>query len=302
MPDNSPVAHRDRKRLQKKLQDGVVVACTTLMHPPARFGKRPRSVGLIELNDGTRIVAPLVAPVGIGTHVRSRMRLSTVNEEGLRIYDVAYEALATKPVETSHFPGYILALSGPSGVGKSTVSKLLLRMLSEYVESVPILTTKPRQAAEDGEERHVSKRVFTDLRSKGELVAMTHAADDAEEWYGYRAADISRIWKAGKLPVVVTETHLLQELSSHYGRRAILSCGLLPPGRSKRTMLSHLVRRLRQRGHASEELIRSLLKNAEKDIAFLKDRKDLFDRILVNDNLETVVATLRDDVSGLKRS
>jgi guanylate kinase len=129
---------------------------------------------------------------------------------------------------------------------------------------------------------------------------MTHDPEASnEEWYGYRASDIAKIWKKNKLPVIVTEMHLLQELASHYGRRSILSFGLLPPGRSKRTMLSHLLRRLRQRGHDSEEFIRALLKEAERDLQFLAERKDLFDRILVNDNLETVVATLRDHVQNL---
>lgn len=301
MPDTSPVAHRAQKLRQRKLREGVVYACTTLTHPPARFGKNVRTVGCIELDDGSHVLAALSEPLPIGTHVRPRMRLSTVNREGLRLYDVTYEPLVpvTAPIP-SNFPGYILALTGPSGVGKTTVSAVLMRMFSEYVERVPIVTTRERRPENDGEERYVSKRVFSELRRKGELIAMTHIpASTDERWYGYRATDIARIWKKGKLPVVVTEVHLLQELSNHYGRRSILSFGLLPPGKSKRTMLSHLLRRLRQRGHDSEECMRDRLRNAEEDIAFFSRRKDLFDRILVNEKVETVVEHLRHDVPGL---
>jgi len=302
MTHTSPVLHRAAKRLQRKLQDGVVLTSTTLMHPPAEFGPQPRHIGLVQLDDGSKVLAGLSAPLEIGTRVHPRMRLAAVNDEGLRRYDVAYEPIALKPAEAP-FPGYILALTGPSGVGKSTVSNLLVNMVSSYAEKVPILTTRERRKGDDGEYRYVSKKVFTDLVQKGELVAMTHIPSETEErWYGYRASDIEKIWKRGKIPVVVTEMHLLVGLANRYGRRSILSFGLLPPGRSKRTRLSHLLRRLRHRGRETEDAIRDRLKNAEKDLDFFRQRSDLFDRILVNEDLDTVLKKLTKHVEGLSEA
>jgi guanylate kinase len=302
MPDSSPVHHRAQRPRAAKLQDGVVVSCTVLRHPPSRFGPHPRAVGLVELQDGSRVMAALTEQLPIGTTVRPRMRLSSVNAEGLRLYDVTYEpaVVVREPVA---FPGYILALTGPSGVGKSTVSAVMMRMFADYVERVPILTTRERRDGDDGEYRYVSKRVFTELREKGEIVSMTHIPSSTEErWYGYRKSDIERIWKKGKLPVVITEMHLLQELAQHYGRRSILSFGLLPPGRSKRAMLSALLHRMRLRGRESEDKIQDRLKNAERDLAFFTRRADLFDRLLVNENIDTVIETLRGHIPGLSNS
>lgn len=191
----------------------------------------------------------------------------------------------------STFPGYIIALTGPSGVGKSTISRLLQSVFAEHIALVPILTTRGPKDGDSGEYEYISLQEFQDLQRAGKLVASTNIASQSEErWYGYRGDDIQAIRGRGMLPVVITEMHLLQGLSDHYGRRAILSFGLLPPGRSKRMMLSALLHRLRARGRETEEQIADRLENAKTDLRFFEERKDLFNHLLVNDNLQTVLA------------
>jgi guanylate kinase len=304
MHSTSPIAARAQAARAQKMQDGVIVSFTTLAHPPAAFGPFPRTIGLVALEDGTSVMAPLsVKTPSIGMRVRPRMRLSTVTPEQLRIYDVTYEEVVGKAALKTANPGYILALTGPSGVGKTTVSRMLIRMFSEYVTPVPILTTRGRKTGDQGEYRYVTKESFTKLQKNGELVSWAHLASQSEErWYGYRRSDIEKIWKAGKLPVVITEMHLLQGLANHYGRRSILSFGLLPPGRSKRMRLSHLLHRLRERGRETEESIRARLKNAEKDLEFFRDRKDLFDQILVNKDVHAVVKMLQKYIPGISEA
>lgn len=302
LPTPSITARAGAKR-SKKMQSGIIVSWTVLHHSPAGFGHGPRAIGLVRLDDGSQVLAPLLMPQpSIGMQVIPRMRLSAVTKEKLRIYDVAYEkAIPVQNIqEEAEFPGYILALTGPSGVGKTTVSKMLLSMFEEYVLSVPIVTTRERRKGDDGEYQHVSKRVFTDLHKNGELVAWTHIPSSGEDrWYGYRGADIQAIWEKGKLPIVITEMHLLQGLANHFGRRSILSCGLLPPGNSTRKKLSTLLHRLRERGRETEQHIKARLKNAKEDLEFFSKRKDLFDHLLVNDDIDVVIDTLRKRVPGL---
>ncbi|MBI3331976.1 OB-fold domain-containing protein [Candidatus Peregrinibacteria bacterium] len=307
MRDSSPIIHRAQKKRSDKLQSGTIVSFTMLRNPPSQFGKSPRPIGLIELEDGSNVLATLVGSnFQIGQTVRPRMRLSYVNEEKLRIYEVAYETVM--PARISYprekaFPGYILALTGPSGVGKTTVSRILAKGFGGSLTSVPIVTTRAPKSGDEGEYLHMTTKEFENMRAKGAIIAVTHIPSATEErWYGYRAADIEAIWKAGKLPVVITEMHLLQGLATHFGRRSILSFGLLPPGKSKRTMLSHLLHRLRTRGRDTEEHIKDRLKNAEADIAFFKERKDLFDHLLVNEDLEKVISTLKERVPGLSEA
>ena len=300
MNSSAPIVQRAQKRERDKFLPGVVVSFTTLSHPPARFGHRPRMVGLIELENGRRVLAPLVADAPhIGQGVRPRMRLSHVTHEGLRVYEVAYDAAAATAIQEA-YSRYIVAFTGPSGVGKSTIAKMLAHACSDYAAKVPILTTRAPKPGDDGEYVYTNAAEFDRLKGMGEIVAMTEIPSSSEERrYGYRAADIEAIWAAGKIPVVVTEIELLQGLARHYGRRAVLSFGLLPPGKSKRARLSQLLHRLRSRGRESEEHIRDRLKNAERDLAFFGERKDLFDHMVVNEDLSALVASLKKKVPGL---
>lgn len=275
---------------------GSVVSVTTIQHPPAGFPQAPRTIGLIALDDGSQIVGTLNAEAAIGDRVHPRVKLMQVNTQGLRIYDVTYEAMQSvlQPSDPFTFSGYIIALTGPSGVGKSTISRILSKALFDYVSPVPIVTTREPKDGDDTEYVYVRREEFQSMRDRGEIAACTRIPSTTEDrWYGYRSSDIHAIWSAEKIPIVVTEMHLLQGLARTFGRRSILSCGLLPPGMSRRAMLSHLLHRLRTRGRDSEQSIADRVRNARSDLDFFDHRKELFDHLLVNDNIDNVVDTLK---------
>jgi len=278
------------------MQEGTIVSFTTIHHPPEGFPAGPRIIGLIELHDGTKVTGQLMSSdsslIKIGQTVLPKMRLSAVNAQGLRLYDIAYEVSALHPVKTQ-FPGYIVALTGPSGVGKTTISLVLSTTIGKDVERVPIVTTREAKVGDEDEYRHISTEDFAHLKKENLLATSVSIPSSTEKrWYGYRTSDIEAIWAKGKIPMVITEMNLLQGLSSHFGRRSILSFGLLPPGKSKRQMLSTLLHRLRDRGRDTEKQIEDRLKNAEADLQFFTDRKELFDHLIVNDQLETVIEHL----------
>lgn len=306
-PPTPPIIARRNRTLARKMQEGVILSHTTI-----RTGNNSQTIALIELTDGSRVLSPLSAlrsPLAahlIGQSVSPRLRLQSVNDNGLRAYDVTYDIAVHKKAPTfeeSVFPRYILAFTGPSGVGKSTVSTVLATLCSHYVERVPILTTRKPKKGDDGEYVYVTRTTFETFQRQNALAASADIPSTMEKrCYGYRTADFEEIWNKGKIPVVVTEMHLLQGLAATFGRRAILSCGLLPPGTSRRAMLSALLFRLRSRGRDTERQIRERLKNAVADLTFFTKRKDLFDHLIVNEKIEHVIEKLKPHIPGIKEA
>nr|VFK00977.1 MAG: Guanylate kinase [Candidatus Kentron sp. H]VFK01038.1 MAG: Guanylate kinase [Candidatus Kentron sp. H]VFK04919.1 MAG: Guanylate kinase [Candidatus Kentron sp. H] len=201
---------------------------------------------------------------------------------------------------SSTSPGYIIALTGPSGIGKTTISQLLIAAVSDYTEKPPIVTTRVPKEHDGDEYCYVSAEQFRKLKETGALAAQTKLPPPRERrWYGYRTDDLEAVRQKGKIPVVITEIHLLEGLVAYYGRRLIFSCGLLPPGKNRHDMYSVLLHRLRARGRDSEESIQGRIENAEHDLAFFTERRDLFDCLFVNESVDSIVSVLEARVLRL---
>ena len=297
--DRIPALHRHQKALESApLESGTIVSFVTVRHPPAGFGTEPYVVALLKLASGRKVMAQLtrsgVAPE-IGAAVIPHLRRIRTLKNGLHMNDLKYEVLAKKTEPLFTVTSYVLAVSGPSGVGKTTITHALLSLFTSYAEQVPIYTTRPAKKGDTEPYVHVEKAVFEAMIKSGEIISSTHMPSKTElRYYGYRRKDIEAIWSRNKLPIVVTEIHLLAGLVQTLGRRAVLSCGLLPPGRSRRTMLSALLHRLRSRGRDTEEQIEERLKVAEADLKAFDEHAHLFDHMLVNDEVGTCAESIRE--------
>lgn len=300
--DRVPALHRHVQKIGRMpVRGGTIESFTTVRHPPAGFGTEPYIVALIRHDDGTKSLAQLTresAPPSIGARVMPRMRRIRTMENGLHVNDFKYDVVVTKNEPLFTVTSYVLAVSGPSGVGKTTIARSLLSLFSSLAEQVPIVTTREARKNDTEPYIHVKKEEFDAMVRSGEIISHTHMPSRSElRYYGYRRRDIEAIWKRDKLPIVVTEIHLLKGLVEALGRRAVLSCGLLPPGKSKRTMLSVLLHRLRTRGSHTEEQIQDRLKVAEADLKAFDEHKHLFDHLLVNDEVQVCVETIRELVA-----
>ena len=153
--------------------------------------------------------------------------------------------------------GRLFVISGPAGVGKSEIVKLLLRKHPDVALSVSCTTRAPRP----GEVNGVSYHFVTDERFD-ELVAQ----DAFYEWahvhqnrYGTLKSVVREELDAGRdLVLEIDVQGCLQAMAQDDTVTGIFVC---PPSRE------NLEARLRHRGTESEESIRVRLNNVAKECA-----------------------------------
>lgn len=153
--------------------------------------------------------------------------------------------------------GRLFVISGPAGVGKSEIVKLLLKKHPDVALSVSCTTRAPRPGEVDG----VSYHFVTDARFD-ELVA----EDAFYEWahvhqnrYGTLKSVVKAELDAGRdLILEIDVQGCLQAMAQDPTVTGIFVC---PPSRE------NLEARLRHRGTESEESIRVRLNNVAKECA-----------------------------------
>lgn len=179
----------------------------------------------------------------------------------------------------------IIAISGPSGAGKTTLTKKLITDHPEFVVSISATTRTPRGEEKDGVAYHFL--AVDDFKNKiinGEFVEYEEVYDGL--FYGTLKSEIDRIKNSGKRPLLDIDVLGAENVKRIYGDNSETIL-VLPPS------MQVLEERLRSRGTDSEEKIIERLKRAEFEIA----QKDKFDNVIVNNDLETAYQELLTAIS-----
>ncbi|MDA8127439.1 MAG: guanylate kinase [Betaproteobacteria bacterium] len=174
--------------------------------------------------------------------------------------------------------GVLYIVSAPSGAGKTSLVKALLKSDPAIHVSVSYTTRPPRPGESEGRDYHfVNRERFEIMLSEGEFL---EHAEVYGNFYGTSKGTIARDLNAGRDVLLEIDWQGAEQVRRHFPDAA--SIFVLPPS------FAALRTRLAGRGQDSDEVIERRLAAAAHDVA----HADAFDYIIVNDDFDHALQDL----------
>lgn len=190
--------------------------------------------------------------------------------------DIPLHAAHRLPTDTDN--GMLLVISGPSGVGKTTITRAIERSIPDSVFSVSY-TTRPATGVDvEGVDYHfVTEEEFDRRAAAGEFI---ETAVFAGNKYGTPLAPILAQIARGRLMILEIDVEGAKQVKAKMPRAFGLF--ILPPSEEV------LLRRLRDRKREPEEVIRRRFESAQREMAEAR-RCGAYDHFIINDDLQRAI-------------
>lgn len=180
--------------------------------------------------------------------------------------------------------GFLLIVSGPSGVGKGTICAEVLKRYSDLKLSISATTRKSRECELDGVNYFFKTR--EEFEKEIEEDKFLEYANVHGNLYGTPRKFVEEQINEGKIVLLEIDVQGALQVRENFKDSVLLF--ILPPS------YSELEKRLRLRATDSDESIKLRLKNSADEINKLK----AYDYAIINDNLENAV----DDFISILRA
>ncbi len=179
--------------------------------------------------------------------------------------------------------GILMVVSGPSGVGKGTLVKTLVKRRADVVESVSCTTRAPREGEVHGREYYfLSKEEFQKRINEGDFL-------EYDEHFGnFYGTPKSFVKEQLANKSVILEIDVVGALNAKKAFPESVLVMIAPPS------VEELKRRLVGRGTETEEEIARRLSRLEYELS----HKDQYDKVVVNDDLERALEELENILDG----
>jgi len=175
--------------------------------------------------------------------------------------------------------GKLIALSAPSGTGKTTICKELLNRNKDWRFSISVTTREKRDGeVVDKDYIFITNDKFDHLINFGDLLEY--------EWvhgnrYGTLMSPLEEALDKGKVMLLDIDVKggctIMEEFEGD-----VISIFIEPPGENINEQIESVQERLKDRGHDSETLIKQRTKRLQLEVEY----KDKFQNLFVNDDLK----------------
>lgn len=184
-------------------------------------------------------------------------------------------------INKRYFP---IIISSPSGGGKSTICREIVKKNKDILYSISYTTRPPRANETDGLDYFfVSKKKFREMRRDGEFLewALVH-----NHYYGTARKIIENALEQHKFIILDIDTQGAKKFVKRMPET--FSIFLFPPN------MKELERRLRERKTDDEKTIQLRLKNARQELAEAWH----YDLFIINDEIPRVVKKILEEIKN----
>ena len=170
-----------------------------------------------------------------------------------------------------------ILFSAPSGSGKTTIIREILKRFDCFEFSISATSRQPREGERDGIDYYfLTHEAFLQRVSDNQFLEWEEVY--AGTCYGTLKSEIDRIWDNGHVIIFDVDVNGGMNIKKYFGNDA-LALFIMPPS------VEVLEQRLRSRGTESEEAITKRLARSAAELKM----SDQFDITIINDELEKAV-------------
>jgi guanylate kinase len=190
--------------------------------------------------------------------------------------------------ERKNQKGIVIIVSGPSGVGKSTICKEAIKQIKNAYLSVSV-TTRPKGESEvDGQDyRFISQQQFQQQIDNGQLL---EHAEVFGYLYGTPKDKIEQALKEGKVVILEIDIEGAKQAKAKYPQAEMIF--IFPPTQRE------LVERMKARGREDAETVEKRLGRADREIAAAWQ---YYNHMVINDDLQQAVKEVVQIIQASQR-
>jgi guanylate kinase len=168
----------------------------------------------------------------------------------------------------------IIIITAPSGAGKTSITRYLLKKFPRLAFSISAATRQARSYERHGVDYYfIPLEEFKQKIQQGEFAEWEMVYEG--KYYGTLKSELNRIWNNGQVPLLDIDVKGAIHVQQQYPG-ACLSIFIEPPS------IAELKRRLESRGTETAESLQARVNKASYEISF----KDQFNISIVNDDLK----------------